>query len=173
MSRRLELVAALLSCALGLIWLVGEANTLQSLWVVGAVNGSGAGPAPEQTIGRNGAGLYFAGMTTIMIGVAVGAYLHVVQRLPRGLWLVWLAAALATRGIGLYQIEPWKLVPSQFIYYIQAASYSWLTPISVLSVIFAWISAIAGLPIRVEIAPRGNPDESRHGQLGSERVTAP
>jgi hypothetical protein len=171
MSRRIELVAAVLACALGLIWLVYEANTLQALWVLGAINGSGAGPAPEEPIGWNGTGLYFAGMAAIMICVALGAYLHVVQRRPRGLWLMWLAAALATLGIGLYQIEPWRLVPTQFIYLVQAESYSWLTAIGVLSVIFAWIAAVAALPIRAGLAPRANADGHARVQPGAEPLT--
>jgi hypothetical protein len=83
-----------------------------------------------------------------MICLALGAYLHVVQRLLSGLVLVWLAAGVASVAIPFYLLEPWRFVPVEFIYIAQASIAPWLTPVGVLALVFAWIAAVAGLPVR-------------------------
>ena len=148
MSRRIELISALLASALGLIWLVYEASLLQSLWMVGAIGGSSSGQPAGQPIGFNRTGLFFVVVAAAMICIALGAYLHTIQRLFGGLLLLWVSAALATVAMAVYLIEPWVFLPIQFVYLTQAAASTWLTPMGVLSVVFAWIAAVAGIPIR-------------------------
>lgn len=92
MSRRVELISALIASALGLTWLVCEVNALQSMWFLGELGGIGARGSQGQPVGMNGAGLYFAGMAIVMICLAAGAYLHAVQRLFSGLVVIWAAA---------------------------------------------------------------------------------
>lgn len=168
MSRRIELIAALIACALGLIWLADEATTLQSLWSMGALVGSGH--TSSQPIGTNGTGVYFMAMAIVMMGIALGAYLHTVQRFPLGLILLWATSVIAGIAIAVYLIAPWQFVPIQFIYILQGATYIWLTPLGVLSVVFAWIAAIAGLPIRQGVASSTRARHPARQSQGSRQV---
>lgn len=173
MSRRIELISAMIACALGLIWLAYDVNALQSIWVVETLGGIGAGHSAAQPIGFNSVGLYFTGMAIVVICVAVGAYLHAVQRLLPGLLMVWVAAMLATIGIALYLIAPWQFMSAQFIYFVRVWAYATVTPLGVLAVVFAWVAAVAGLPIRRDVGRSITTAETVRKRQGPEPFAAP
>lgn len=158
MSHRIELIAAVLSTVLGLIWLVYQASLLQTLWVSGVLTGA-FGRSVSQPIGFNGTGIFFLGSALILIGVTVGAYLHVIQRSSYGLPLLCTAAALLTFTMAAYIVAPWQFVPVQFAYVLQELGYAWLLPAGVLSVICVWVAALASLPVPVadeRVRPSGS-----------------
>jgi hypothetical protein len=146
MYRRTEFIAATLSGVVGLIWLVCQAYAVQTFWMFGSLAGV-VGRGVAQPIGFNGTGVFFLTMLILVCGVPLGAYLHVVQRMREGLFVLRCSAAGLTLVTGAYVLAPWQFVPAQFPLLMGEIGYGWVIPAGIASVICAWTATVATVPV--------------------------
>jgi hypothetical protein len=142
MTRRLELVSALLACTLALMVVFSATAAFSASYAAGM---------PGQGVGESQRDL--ALMVLLFAGVAAGAYLHVVYRFVVGLALLWVCTALILVGAAYIVLVPQALLSISPLLGLELTG--WASSLIALAFMCAVVSAVTAItPIRPRARPR-------------------